>query len=153
MIEPSPDRTNRGSGEPAAHCHAVLVDFLAAIDRGRATQALELFTPDARFDARGQQIHGHDQIRRFLAAREADSERHTAHLIANEVPHQSSDDELELTALLFLYERRADGRYDLESVLDTVQIFRRTPQTGWRIRSRTTTPLHPPGTADDSRGD
>lgn len=135
--------TDRGPSEPAAQCHAVLVDFLAAIDRGVATQALELFTPDASFDARGQRLHGHDQIRRFLVAREADSDRHTAHLIANEVVRRCTDDELELTALLLLHERRADGRYHVERVLDTVQVFRRTDD-GWRIQHRATTPLHHP---------
>lgn len=135
--------TDRGPSEPAAQCHAVLVDFLAAIDRGGATQALELCTPDASFNARGQQLHGHDQIRRFLVDREADSDRHTAHLIANEVVRRCTADELELTALLLLHERGTDGHYHVERVLDTVQVFRRTDD-GWRIHHRATTHLHPP---------
>ncbi len=134
--------TNRNPGDPAAQCHAVLVDFLDAVDRGMATQALDLFTPDASFDARGQQLHGHEQIRRFLTAREADHDRHTAHLIANEVVRRCTDDQLELTALLLLHERGADGRYHVERVLDTVQVFRRT-DNGWRIHHRATTPRHP----------
>lgn len=134
--------TNRNPGDPAAQCHAVLVDFLDAVDRGMATQALDLFTPDASFDARGQQLHGHEQIRRFLTAREADHDRHTAHLIANEVVRRCTDDQLELTALLLLHERGADGRYHVEHVLDTVQVFRRT-DNGWRIHHRATTLRHP----------
>lgn len=126
---------------PAALCHAVLVDFLAAIDRGHATQALGLFTPDATFDARGVPFQGRDEIASFLADRES-QDRHTAHLIANEVVRHANDDEIEITALLFLHERQADGNYRLERVLDTTQLFRRTPD-GWRIHQRTTAPLHP----------
>lgn len=133
-------------GGPAAQCHAVLVDFLAAIDRGRATQALRLFTSDASFDARGRQLRGHEEIRRFLSAREADTDRHTVHLLANEVVRRCTSEELELTALLLLYERRLDGQYQVERVLDTAQTFRRTSD-GWRISSRATTPLHPAATA------
>jgi len=142
--------TKREPSDPAAQCHAVLVDFLTAVDRGQATLALELFTPDASFDARGQQLHGHDEIRRFLVAREADSDRHTAHLVTNEVVRRCTADELELTALLLLHERGADGRYHVERVLDTVQVFRRT-DNDWRIQHRATTPLHPPATDPSGR--
>lgn len=44
----------------AEQCRALLIDFLAAIDQGRATAALELFTPDAVFDARPE--WGRDQL-------------------------------------------------------------------------------------------
>jgi hypothetical protein len=51
---PAPVPLNAAITHSAAQCHAVLVDFLAAIDRGQATQALGLFTPDACFEARGR---------------------------------------------------------------------------------------------------
>lgn len=46
----------------AAQCHAVLVDFLHAIDRGTGNQALALFTPDASLDAHGELLTSHEQI-------------------------------------------------------------------------------------------
>jgi ketosteroid isomerase-like protein len=125
-----------------ARCRAVLVDFLGAIDRGQATRALELFTADASFAARGEQLRGRDQIATFLAARESE-DRHTAHLVANDVARSVGDDEVELTALVFLHERQADGHYPIVRVLDTTQRFRRT-KDGWRICHRATTPLHAP---------
>lgn len=149
MNNASDGRNEHAADDAAAECHRVLVDFLAAIDRGRATEALELFTPDASFAARGKQLHGRDEIASFLAAREADRERHTAHLIANAVVRRATRGELELTALVFLHERRPDGRYEIERVLDTVQVFRRT-DTGWRICRRTTSPLHPSGSGGEA---
>ncbi|NHU86405.1 SnoaL-like domain-containing protein [Kocuria sp. JC486] len=124
-----------------AQCHAVLVDFLAAIDSGHATQALALFRPDASIDARGKRLHGHDQIAAFLAKRESE-DRCTVHLIANEVLRRHASNEVELTALLFLHERSPDGQYRLKQVLDTTQVFTRT-DNDWRISQRSTTPLHP----------
>lgn len=137
-----PERINR-SDDAASQCRAVLVDFLAAIDHGRATQALELFTPDASFAARGQQLHGRDQIAAFLSDREAETERQTAHLIANEVIRRATESELELTALVFLHERSRGGDYEIKRVLDTVQRFRRTAG-GWQIYYRSTSPVHTP---------
>lgn len=122
-------------------CHAVLVDFLAAIDRGQATEVLELFTHDASLDARGEQFHGRDEIASFLADREAETARQTAHLVANEVVRHADEDKIELTAMLFLHERQPGGQFRLERVLDTTQAFRRTDD-GWRICRRTTAPLH-----------
>ena len=137
-----PEQINR-SDDAASQCRAVLVDFLAAIDHGRATEALELFTPDASFAARGQQLHGHDQIAAFLSDREAETERQTAHLIANEVVRRATESELELTAVVFLHERAQDGHYEIKLVLDTVQRFRRT-DGAWQMYYRSTSPVHTP---------
>ena len=95
----------------AAACRALLVDFLTAIDHGRASEALDLFTPDASFATGDGQLRGHD--------------------------------ELELKAMLVLHRRAHDGRWHIERILDTTQIFQRTI-AGWRITTRTTTPLPPP---------
>jgi hypothetical protein len=43
--------------DPAALCHVILIDFLAALDHGHAI-ALNLFTHDTSLDARGEQLHG-----------------------------------------------------------------------------------------------
>ncbi len=134
----TPDRA-----DPAAACHAVLVEFLAAVDHGHASTALDLFTADASFTARGQQLHGHDAISRFLAQREAETERQTAHIITNETVQASNDGALTLAAVLVLLVRSEAGHYVTDRVLDTAQQFMPTP-TGWRITSRHTTPFHPP---------
>lgn len=110
-------------GADAEQCRALLLDFLAAIDRGQATAALDLFTPDAVFDARGTALHGHDEIGRFLAARERETDRHTVHVISNDVVRRHDDHELALSALLALYERQSDGIYQLDRILDTAQTW------------------------------
>lgn len=131
-----------GPGTDAEQCRTLLIDFLAAIDHGRATDALELFTPDAVFDARGATLRGHEEIAGFLAAREGETQRQTVHVITNDAVRCHDDHDLELTALLILYERAIDGTYRLDRILDTTQTFQRLP-SGWRISSRTTRPAHP----------
>ncbi len=127
----------------AAACRALLVDFLTAIDHGRASEALDLFTPDASFATDDGQLRGHGEIAAFLTAREAETDRHTAHLIGNDIVNRTGHDELELKAMLVLHRRAHDGRWHIERILDTTQGFQRTI-AGWRITARTTTPLPPP---------
>lgn len=130
------DREDRG--DDVAACRAVLVDFLAAIDQGRATQGLDLFTDDASFAARGRQLHGRDAIAAFLEQRESE-QRHTVHVLANDVVRVRGPEEITLTALLMLYERPVDGAWHLDWILDTTQTFRRR-HDGWRISHRATSP-------------
>jgi len=142
-----PPATDSGSPPPGtapdgvAACRATLVDFLSAIDHGRAADALELFTEDASFAARGQQLHGRPAIAGFLQERQAETGRHTVHVLANEVVRSRSDDRLELTATLLLHEREPDGRYAIERALDTTQTFHRHHDR-WRIHTRSTQPIH-----------
>jgi uncharacterized protein (TIGR02246 family) len=128
----------------AAACHAVLVEFLAAIDHGHATTALDLFTADASFTARGQQLQGLDAISRFLTEREAETYRQTIHIIANETARTDDTGEaITLDAVLVLLVCNEAGHYLTDRVLDTTQQFVPTP-AGWRITSRRTAPFHPP---------
>lgn len=126
---------------PAAQCHAVIVDYHGDIDRGRARAAIVYFGDDAEFEARGEQLRGRDQILQFLTDREARTDRHTAHVVANPVTTAVSDDTVEISALIMLHVRNGKGGYELERVLDTVHRFRHTP-SGWKIESRTSKPLH-----------
>jgi ketosteroid isomerase-like protein len=124
---------------------AVLIEVHAAIDRGEARSALGLFTPDAHFEARGRVLQGTDEIARFLADREQQVDRQTFHLIANESVLSTTADEVELGAFLLVHVRGRDGRYTVDSVLDTRHVLRREA-TGWLIARRTLRPLHPNAT-------
>lgn len=125
--------------DATAACRAVLVTFLAAIDHGHATTAVNLFTADALFTARGQQLHGRDAISQFLTTREAETDRHTIHVIANETIRGSDANEtITLEAVLILLLRSEAGNYGIDRVFDTTQDFVRTP-TGWKIASRDVT--------------
>jgi uncharacterized protein (TIGR02246 family) len=135
MDEPTMDESD------AAQCRAVLIRFLAAIDHGRATEALNLFTEDGSLTARGERLQGREAIARFLAQREAETVRQTAHVIANETTESADDERLELRATLIVYVRRSSGGYVVEHILNTVQTFRRV-DSDWRIHDRYTWPVH-----------
>lgn len=124
-----------------ASARATVVAYHAAIDRGRASSALPLFTEDARFEAKGTVLRGHREIGEFLHGREAQRDRHTVHVLANETAEQPNPDEVELSAFILLHVRRLDGDYALDRVLDTVHRVRRTTE-GWQIAVRTSGPLH-----------
>ena len=94
--------TTDQSNDIRATCHDVLVAFLTAVDHHRATDALPCFTDDAQIVARGQHHNGRDEISRFLAERQADTARHTAHVIVNEVFEHVSVDHVELQARVVL---------------------------------------------------
>lgn len=124
-----------------AAARAVVVAYHAAIDRGRATQGLSLFTEDAEFEAKGTILRGRAEIERFLADRETERDRHTVHVITSEAVRRADPNEIDLSAFVLLYVRRPDGEYALDRVLDTVHLLRRTPE-GWRVARRSSKPLH-----------
>jgi uncharacterized protein (TIGR02246 family) len=139
----TPPATPVRDADSAAACHAVLIEFLAAIDHGHASTALALFTNDASFTARGQQLQGHDAISEFLTERESETDRQTVHVVANETARTDDTHEaVTLEAILILLVRNEAGHYVTDRVLDTTQQFVPTP-AGWRIARRDTVPLHP----------
>jgi hypothetical protein len=134
--------TTDQSNDIRATCHDVLVAFLTAVDHHRATDALPCFTDDAQIVARGQRHNGRDEISRFLAERQADTARHTAHVIVNEVFEHVSGDHVELQARVVLLLHQPTHGYQIDQVVETTQTFRPTT-TGWRIAQRDESPLHP----------
>jgi SnoaL-like domain len=125
-----------------AACHDVLVAYLTAVDHHRGTDALPCFTHDAQVVARGQHLSGREEIGRFLAERQADTTRHTAHLIVNEVFEHVDTDHVELRARVVLLLHQPTHGYHVDQVVETSQTFRPTT-TGWRIAQRDESPLHP----------
>ncbi len=133
--------TDQGNDTRSA-CHDVLVAFLTAVDHHRATDALPYFTDDAQIVARGRHLNGREQISRFLAERQADTARHTAHLIVNEVFEHLNTDEIQLRARVVLLLHQPTHGYHVDQIVETTQTFRATA-TGWRIAQRDESPLHP----------
>lgn len=123
-------------------CREVLIQYLTAVDRHEATTALRLFTEDANIVARGERLHGRDAIGRFLAEREADTARRTAHIIANELLEHVDADRATLRARVVLLLREPEGSYRTDQVVETRQTFERD-DSGWRIALRDESPLHP----------
>lgn len=122
-------------------CHDLLVAYLTAVDHHRAMDALPCFTDDAQIVARGQHLNGREEISRFLAERQADAARHTAHLIVNEVFDQVDADSVELDARVVLLLHQTAHGYQVDQIVETTQSFRLTTD-GWRISQRNESPLH-----------
>jgi len=119
----------------------VVLAYHRAIDTGRATAGVELFTDDAIFQAKGVELVGREAIGSFLADRESQTDRHTVHVVANVSVVRAESDEIELSALVLLHVRHADGSYVLERVLDTTHVVTRG-SSGWRVHRRFSRPLH-----------
>jgi len=115
--------------------------YHGAIDRGRATEAIDLFTEDAVFQARGEELIGRAAIAAFLVERQAQIGRHTVHLVANERVIAAAVGEARVQAIVLLHVRQPDGRYLLERVLDTEHVLY-CRASGWRIHRRLSRPLH-----------
>jgi hypothetical protein len=133
-------------GDAVSRCRALVVGYHSDIDSGRATAAIIAFADDAEFEAHGRIYRGRAEILGFLSAREADTARQTAHVIANEVvtgqDDESDDSRVELRAMVLLHVRQPDGSYLLDRVLSTVHQFRYSGGE-WLITRRTSRPLHP----------
>lgn len=127
--------------DAVAACRALVLGYHRDIDRGCATAGIDAFAENAEFAARGQVMRGRGEILRFLTDRERQTDRHTVHVIANEVVVAADDDHVELNAFVLLHVRQADGGYHLDRVLDTRHTFRRGGDT-WLITRRTSVPLH-----------
>lgn len=130
-----------GAGSSARAAEEVVLAYHRAIDTGHATDGLELFTADATFQAKGMELVGREAISGFLADRESQTERHTVHVVANVSVLREESDEVELSALVLLHVRHADGRYVLERVLDTTHVVTRG-SSGWQVHRRSSRPLH-----------
>ena len=124
-------------------CREVLIHYLTAVDHHKATTALPLFTDDARIVARGRHLNGGEEIRRFLADREADTQRRTAHLITSEVFEHVDRDRVELRARVALLLHQPGGGYHINQIVETRQTFRPNDER-WRIADRDESPLHAP---------
>lgn len=129
------------AGSRARAAEDVVLAYHRAIDTGRATDGLDLFTEDAVFQAKGRELVGREAIGGFLADRESQTDRHTVHVVANVSVVREGSDEIELNALVLLHVRHADGRYVLERVLDTTHVVTRS-SSGWQVHRRFSRPLH-----------
>jgi hypothetical protein len=145
-------RTTERGGEMAEDevgqaAQNVVLSLHRAIDTGRAATGIDLFTTDAVFQARGDELVGRSAIAAFLAEREARTDRHTVHVVTNATVHRTAADHVEVTAFVLVHVREPDGSYRLERVLDTVHEMQAT-DSGWLISRRRSRPLHPaPGAA------
>ncbi len=109
--------TTRDAGDACSAGHNRFVAYLTAIDHHRAMDALSCFTEDAQIVVRGEQLSGREETGCFLAERQADSARHTAHLVVNEVFDHVDADIADLDARVVLLLHRLPNRYQVDQIV------------------------------------
>jgi hypothetical protein len=124
-----------------AKCLEKIYAYHYDIDRGVATAGIVHFAPDAVFEAHGKRYEGHKGVLGFLQYREAQADRHTAHMIIGPRFSRETDGSIVIGALILISVRNSEGTYTVDRVLDTIHRF---VETGgeWLIAARRSKPLH-----------
>lgn len=81
----------------------VVLDVYTAIDAGRARSAAGWFTEDAVFETSASRAEGLEAVKTLLAAREANTERRTMHVLSNIRGSRTSVGDAEIEGVLFVY--------------------------------------------------
>ncbi len=123
-------------------CREVVLSYHDAIDRGSATSAQRYVDDDAVIEMSGQTLSG-DKVAAFLQRREAQRDRHTAHILVNLRVVAASRKSITLGGRLLVHARNDAGTYDVEHVLDVTHRLRPSDR-GWLIVGRTAHSIHPP---------
>lgn len=122
-------------------CRSIVIAYHRAIDVGDIETALSHFLDDAVFEARGQRMTGWDEIAAFFAKRGTGSDQ-SLHIVSNDVARALSDTEVELDALVLLYDPQASGPYVLNRIVSTRHVLRLS-RDGWKVALRASQPLRP----------
>ncbi|MBN9035922.1 MAG: nuclear transport factor 2 family protein [Rhizobiales bacterium] len=124
-----------------AKCFDRICAYHYDIDRGAATKGIVHFTDDAVFEAQGKRYEGRDGVMSFLTNREAQTDRHTVHVITGPRFSRGDDGSLLVGTIILISVRDAEGQYTISKAVDTVHRFVET-RDGWLIASRLSKPLH-----------
>lgn len=129
--------TEVGAAELAAQaaCVNVLKAYADAIDGGRASTVVELFTEDAVFEAGARALRGRAQLVPAFAAREADTVRRTRHLVLNPSCVASGADAMEVRSTLLLFVLGAEPVAP-RALVQCDDRMARGADRRWRIASR-----------------
>jgi hypothetical protein len=123
--------------EARLSCEQLFHRFSACIDRGRATEAIDLFTDDGVVEIGGRTFNGRAEVLEFLTAREAHADRQTRHLGANFDFRMTGPDGAQASALVVVFATAGDAPSTAPQIVSDCELtFRRDPETGWRVASR-----------------
>ena len=120
----------------------VIYLFHRHIDRGQATNALDLVADDADFTIRGERMRGRAEVGEFLARREQQTDRRTLHLIESPIVTGGRGGEVVVEAVLAMHSRDDAGTLRLDNAFEIAHTLV-LGDGGWRIRDRTMSPIHP----------
>jgi hypothetical protein len=134
------ERTPRQLGAELA-CHDLIHTFAHHIDRGAATEAVDLFTDDAEIGLAEQLVKGRAEIARALAAREADASRRTCHQVTNIMFQQTGPDTASAHSLLCLFVLDGQQEPTVRAISKLDDQFARDSAGQWRFSRRMATML------------
>jgi SnoaL-like domain len=134
------ERTPEQLGAELA-CHDLIHAFAHHIDRGAATEAINLFTDDAELGNAEQVVTGRDEITRALAAREADASRRTCHQVTNIMFQQTGPDTARAHSLLCLFVLDGQQEPTIRAISKLDDQFARDSAGQWRFSRRLATLL------------
>ena len=134
------ERTPQQLGAELA-CHNLIHAFAHHIDRGAATEAIDLFTDDAEIGNAEHRAKGRNEIAPMLAAREADASRRTCHQVTNIMFQQTGPNTASAHSLLCLFV--LDGQQELaaRAISRLDDQFARDAAGQWRFSRRMATLL------------
>jgi hypothetical protein len=132
------ERTPQQLGAELA-CHDLIHTFAHHIDRGAATEAVDLFTDDAEIGLAEQLVKGRAEIARALAAREADASRRTCHQVTNIMFQQTGPDTASAHSLLCLFVLDGQQEPTVRAISKLDDQFARDSAGQWRFSRRMAT--------------
>lgn len=120
-------------------CRRLAHEFLALVDSGQASAAVELFTEDGELIADGQTIAGRAALTAFFQAREANTARKTLHVATPVSFELVSENEAIQESLLQIYltDNWAGDGGKTELLTRMIDRLHRDMNGQWRFRSRT----------------
>jgi hypothetical protein len=134
------ERTPQQLGAELA-CHDLIHAFVHHIDKGAATEAINLFTDDAEIGNAEQLAKGRDEIARALAAREADASRRTCHQVTNIMFQQTGPNTASAHSLLCLFVLDDLQQPIIRAISKLDDQFARDSAGQWRFSRRLATLL------------
>jgi ketosteroid isomerase-like protein len=134
------ERTPHQLGAELA-CHDLIHAFADHIDRGAATEAIDLFTDDAEAGNAEQRAKGRNEIARALAAREADASRRTCHQVTNIMFQQTGPNTATAHSLLCLFVLDGQQELTIRAISRLDDQFARDSAGQWRFSRRVATML------------
>jgi len=134
------ERTPQQLGAELA-CHDLIHAFADHIDKGAATEAIDLFTDDAEIGNAEHRAKGRNEIAPMLAAREADASRRTCHQVTNIMFQQTGPDTASAHSLLCLFVLDGQQAPTVRAISRLDDQFARDAAGQWRFSRRLATML------------
>lgn len=128
--------------ENRSDIEALVIEYAWILDHQDWDRITELFVEDAYLRIRRQDIHGHDGLREWAAARAAKGRRRTQHqMTLLRLRPTEEPDVIEGTVALVLHVAKSGGRDTYVDLVGEYQDLYQQTEDGWRFRRRVLVPI------------